>query len=198
MTNNYLMIDLHDERSARIAEVLSNNTAKKVIGLLAERELSQSELAERLKIPASTMDYTIKKLVSAGLIEQTKSLWSSKGKKVPIYRVSDRKIIISPKSMTKGVIPAIVASILGAGILKFAFPSNQAVANYASSEGIVSGDSSLNVASDGALKTMESASNLDLIGYYGPLATASPIWAWFLLGSLTVLVVFLLWNWRAN
>ncbi|MEK6899260.1 MAG: winged helix-turn-helix domain-containing protein [Nanoarchaeota archaeon] len=195
MSKNYLMIDLHDERSARIAEVLSNNTAKKVIGLLAERELGQSELIERLKIPASTMDYTIKKLVSAGLIEQTKSLWSSKGKKVPIYRVSDRKIIISPKSMTKGVIPAIVASILGAGILKFAFPSDQAVANYASGDSL---GSSANVASDGALKTMQSASELDLTGYYGPLATASPIWAWFLLGSLTVLVVFLLWNWRSN
>jgi hypothetical protein len=44
-------------------------------------------------------------------------LWSSKGKKIEKYFVSNKKIIISPKSMMKGIIPSIlITGIIGFGI----------------------------------------------------------------------------------
>lgn len=175
------MIDIHDPRSNQIAEVLSNKTAKRVLALLSEKELSQTELAQQLKLPASTVDYTIKKIVSAGLIEPSRSLWSSKGKRVPVYRVSEKRILISPKKLMKGVVPSILVSFAAAALIKLVFVGQQSV-NAPSA--------TMEKASDAFVASGSSAYDL-----YGPLATVSNMWVWFLLGSLTALTVFLLWNW---
>lgn len=184
MSGNYVMIDVQDPRSSVIAEVLGNKTAKRILGLLAERELSQTELARDLRLPASTIDYNIKKLKSAGLVEQVNSLLSSRGKRVPIYKVSEKKIVISPKTMMKGVVPAAIFSLGAAAAIKLFYGSN--------SGDMISGKSVPTVSTDYAVR--EGASVLsDQV--YGSVAQASPVWAWFLLGALTALVIFLLWNW---
>lgn len=184
MNSNYLMIDIDDPRSSLIAEAFSNKTAKRMLSLLANQELSQTELVQQLKVPASTIDYNIKKLVSAGLVEEARSFWSSKGKKVPSYRVSDRKILISPKKMIRGTIPAVIASVALAGLIKV----------YTASSAVVA--PSLKVAQESSGAIASSSQVIDSpIDLYGPLAQASNVWAWFLLGSLIALAVVLLWNW---
>lgn len=187
MNSNYLMLDLNDPRSNAIAEILSNKTAKRIVGLLVEKELSQTELSQQLKLPASTVDYNMKKLVASGLVEQTRALWSSKGKKVPVYRVSEKKIVISPKTMTRGVIPAVLVSLVAAAALKFAFTASGVAEQGAGSTAPAAADM---MASKTALVYDSGATHL-----YTTLSQLSDVWAWFLLGSLTALAVFLLWNW---
>lgn len=99
MVETSLNIDLNDPRAAKIADVLSNKTCKKIISALSEEELTETDLAKKLKIPLNTVDYNVKKLVSAGLIESTSHFWSVKGKKIPSYKLANKKIIISPKSL---------------------------------------------------------------------------------------------------
>ena len=99
MTNS-ILIDLNDPRTESIADVISNKTAKKILESLAEKELSQSEIALKLSMPANTVEYNIKQLESSGLIEKSKGfLWSVKGKRINKYRLSNKRIIISPKSI---------------------------------------------------------------------------------------------------
>ena len=98
------MLDLNDPRAGEIAEAMANKTAKKVLALLAEKEMSGSEIASSLKIPLNTVGYNLKKLVSAGLVEKTKKIfWSSRGKKMEIYKLANKRIIISPKTIAKGI-----------------------------------------------------------------------------------------------
>ena len=125
MAESYLMIDVNDERTGAIAEILSNKTCKKIIQLLSEKELSETEIAQKLGSPANTINYNVKKLVDTGLIEQANKFWSVKGKKVSTYKISNKKILISPKPAIKGILPAaIVTGLLTLGIKFFVSPTS--------------------------------------------------------------------------
>jgi len=190
-----LMIDLDDPRAGKIAEVISNKTAKKILGVLAEKELSESEISDLLNLKMNTVGYNIKKLKEAGLIEVVGGfLWSVKGKRIHKYKVSNRKIVISPR-MRSGILPAIIGSVFIAGLIKVfvggSVPVLQDVAtrNDMLTEGVSAG---AEVFSD-EMQTFapEIANNISSV------ALAIPeVWAWYLLGSLTALLIFFVWSWR--
>lgn len=114
MSEKYFNVDIDDPRASAIAEVMSNKTAKKILSLISEKEVSESDIASELNIPLNTVGYNIDKLLKAGLIERSKNFfWSVKGKKIPTYRLSNRKILISPKKMVPSAPFAIIGAIIG-------------------------------------------------------------------------------------
>jgi len=118
MSDKYLNIDLNDPRSAAIAEVMSNKTCKKIIELLAEKEMSESDIASALGLPLNTVGYNIGKLLKVGLVDKSKTFfWSVKGKKIPTYRLSNKKILISPKRMLSAAPLAMIGVIIGAVLI---------------------------------------------------------------------------------
>src|SRR3989338_2079201 len=113
---NSILVELDDPRTGKIADAISNKTAKKILGALSEKEMSESELAKILETGLNTIEYNIKKLVEAGLIEKVGGfLWSIKGKRIYRYRVVNKKIVILPKKIIRGVLPAVLIS----GIVAF-------------------------------------------------------------------------------
>lgn len=115
MTDKFIMIGLGDEKSSKIANILGNKTCKKIIDFLSEeKEASEKDIADALNIPINTAEYNLKKLIDAGLVEKTKNFfWSKRGKKIPMYKVAKKHIIISPKSKPtmnslKTIIPIII------------------------------------------------------------------------------------------
>src|SRR3989344_8112624 len=114
MTKNSIEIDLNDPRSAMIADVMSSKTAKKILNFLAESEKSASDIASELEMPLNTVTYNLDKLVSAGLVEKAKRFfWSSKGKKMDFYKVANKRIVISPRTMSRAVVPIAVFAVIG-------------------------------------------------------------------------------------
>jgi len=121
MTQSKIEFNINDARAGKIAEVISNKTCKKILNLIAEndKELSVGDISNRLGIPINTADYNVKKLMDAELIEKTSSFfWSVKGKKIPTYRIANKKIIISPKTSFKGMIASIIAGGVVLGGIK--------------------------------------------------------------------------------
>jgi predicted transcriptional regulator len=117
----YVMLDLDDERIASLSNVLGNKTCKKILDYLAEKEASETQIANDLKMPANTVNYNIKQLLDAGLIEKTKTFfWSVKGKKVPTYTIANKKIVISPKNFAnrKALLLTGAISAVGAIFIK--------------------------------------------------------------------------------
>lgn len=114
---------MEDERAKKLADVLGNKTCKKIIDFLAEKESSEKDIASALNIPINTAEYNLKKLLHAELIEKTKNFfWSRKGKKIEMYRLSNKSIIISPKgkisSQIKAILPVAILSGIGALIVR--------------------------------------------------------------------------------
>ncbi|MDP2946970.1 MAG: helix-turn-helix domain-containing protein [Nanoarchaeota archaeon] len=103
-----ILISFGDGRIKQISEVLQNKTCNKILELLSEKDATVSDISGHLEIPMNTADYNVKKLILSGLIESSSHFWSIKGKKMPTYRISNKKIIISPRK-TKGLTPLILA-----------------------------------------------------------------------------------------
>jgi len=197
MTSKSIMIDVDDPKATEIAEVVANSSCRKIIGLLAESEMSENEIASKLGIPINTVGYNIKKLVKTGFIESTgKTLWSVKGKKVLRYRVSEKKIVISSKRKIKGVIPAIFASAIGALGIKM-FYGVKDYSTYSSSEILAKSADSAS-APVMALEAGAKVGTENIIDA-GNVVASSGIegaWLWFLSGAIVFLIVIALYNWR--
>jgi len=169
---NFINIDLDDPKTGIVAEALSNKTCVKILSLLAEQELTASDISSKLKIPLNTTGYNVDKLVASGLIEKSsKFFWSVKGKKTVVYKVANKKIIISPKRYFRGLVPAVIVSGVFALVLR-SFMSPK-ISNVPS---IDAGAELVSVASSNA-----SLFNLG--------------WVWFIAGSLFSLIVAFLWDW---
>ncbi len=193
MASNSIMIDLEDPRSEKIADVISNKTAKKILALLAEKEMSGSEISEKLKIPLNTTSYNIKKLVESGLVEKSKRFfWSTKGKRIEFYKVLNKRIVISPQRIIKGVIPAlIVSSVLAIGIKIW---TNSVIKSY--SLILTKQDAGQRILEEAAQVSSEAAKDIGIAENI--LTIAQNSWIWFLSGALMTLLVYLLWNWWKN
>ncbi len=90
-------IELNLDDKDKIREVtttISNKTCQSIIRELSERELTESELSERLNLPLSTVHYNLMKLIRAGLVTSERFKYSNKGREVRYYKISKRRIII--------------------------------------------------------------------------------------------------------
>jgi DNA-binding transcriptional ArsR family regulator len=195
--NKHIVLDLDDPRTAMVADVISNKTAKKIVSYLADREASETEISKELGIPSNTVNYNIKKLLETGLIVKTKKyFWSVKGKKIPMYRVAKKSIVISPKS--SGTITSVLGALVGTSVialgLKVFSKNNVVQLTKDVDDSIV-----LERAGDVAV------SSSDSLGIVAPeyfpeaaqaVAQAPEIWIWLLLGGVIALTIFMILNWR--
>lgn len=99
-SDKFILINMDDERSKKVAEVLGNKTCKKILDYLTDNSnKSEEDISKNLKIPINTVEYNLKKLLKTGLIEKSKKFfWSKRGKKIDLYNPAKKHIIISPRN----------------------------------------------------------------------------------------------------
>lgn len=210
-----MMFDINDSRASLIAEVLGNKTCTKILSLLAEKEMSETDLAKALKLPANTAHYNVQKLVSAGFVEPaSKFFWSAKGKKIVLYKISNKKVIISPKTSFKGILPALLGTGIVAFLVKLFTGGADPLANSASQTMGGSGSAAAEYyATDMVAKAADSSSAAmvesaraaapymananDAVVQTVGASGISP-WSWFLLGAWAALLIFVLFNIRRD
>jgi predicted ArsR family transcriptional regulator len=181
MNKKYLLFSLEDSRLKSIAEILKNKTASKIINFLSEKEeASEKDISEKLGIPLNTAEYNIRKMVQVGIIEKSKNFfWSPKGRKIKMYRFSNKSIVISPKSsklnsQIKQIIPIALISGITAVAVKFYFSAQRAV--------VTTQEEAFALAAEGSAKAAESASIINTENY----------WLWFLAGAVFAIIIFAL------
>lgn len=112
------MISLDDDKAKKLAEVISNDTSRKILSYLSEQEATESGVSKSLRIPMSTVTYNLKNLIKAGLVETKEFKWSTKGKEMDIFRVKKRYIIITPgKSEVKQDLKKLWPVVLGGAVV---------------------------------------------------------------------------------
>jgi len=191
MVKKYLMFSLEDGKTEKLAEVLGNKTSRKILSLLAEGELSESEISKKLDIPLNTVGYNIKKLKEVGMIKEKKHFFSVRGKRVPIYSVLNKDIVISPKEpkskFRESFLVISLSAIFTAFILwyeKIKVPVEEAVFSARNQAPLL-----LEKAGDGAVATSESSV------FSGGFGTVG----WFLLGIWILILFIVIWmNIKSN
>jgi uncharacterized secreted protein with C-terminal beta-propeller domain len=128
----FILMNLNDERSRKVAEVLKSSTCKRILDYLAEnKDRSEEDISKDLGMPINTVEYNLKKLVESGLVERSKNFfWSKKGKKINLYKPANRHIVISPKrrpdmNILKTIIPIIIAAVAILAIVLLVSPPGQ-------------------------------------------------------------------------
>lgn len=115
------------EESKKITQVISNDTARQIIELLADAPLSASDIAERLQAPLTTITYNLENLESVGLIKVEKIKYSEKGREVKIYAPVRKLIVVVPEKtdrksvadMLRKYMGVILAALLASSVVEF-------------------------------------------------------------------------------
>lgn len=115
------------EESKKITQVISNDTARQIIELLADASLSASEIAERLQSPLTTITYNLENLENVGLVKVERIKYSEKGREVKIYAPVRKLIVVVPeKTDRKSVVDVlrrylgvILAAVLASSLIEF-------------------------------------------------------------------------------
>ncbi|MCX9013848.1 MAG: winged helix-turn-helix domain-containing protein, partial [Candidatus Methanoperedens sp.] len=125
------------EESKKITQVISNDTARKIIELLADAPLSASDIAERLDAPLTTVTYNLENLESVGLIKVERIKYSEKGRKVKIYAPVRKVIVVIPQNTDRESVfealrkymGVLLAAVLASSVIEF-FTKGFAMRSY--------------------------------------------------------------------
>ena len=189
----FLLLSLEEEKARELANAINNETARKILNFLSEKEASEHKLSELLNIPASTVHYNIQQLLKANLIEIKDFYWSEKGNKVQVYRVANKLIVIAPKSTTnefkiniRRILPAALLSFIATGLI-YILTRTQTLATKTLS---YTKETSEQIARSTAIPATQEATK-EMIKQ----TSTQPNYAlWFLLGSLFVIILYLMFS----
>lgn len=124
MKEKFLLVSLSESKAKKLAQVVSNETCRKILDYLAEKEATESQLANELAIPISTVHYNLQQLEEAGLVTAEEFHYSEKGREVDHYKLANKYIIIAPKSTygikekLKSILPVALIVAAGAGLIQ--------------------------------------------------------------------------------
>jgi predicted transcriptional regulator len=127
-----LIIPLGEE-SKKITQVISNDTARRIIELLADSSLSASDISQHLNAPLTTIIYNLENLESVGLVKVEKIKYSEKGREVKIYAPVRKLIVLVPEKtdrqsvadLIRRYLGVILAASLASGLIEFFTTRNQ-------------------------------------------------------------------------
>ncbi|MEK6952638.1 MAG: helix-turn-helix domain-containing protein [Nanoarchaeota archaeon] len=201
MADKFIMVSLEEEKAKKLAEVISNDTARKILDYLSEKnEATASEICRDLSIAISTVDYNMKNLIENGLVESKEFRWSPKGRQMDIYKLANKHIIISTKKSSilkeklKDVFIMLILGIGVAGLINyfykpFAVVSNTVVNNIDVNERLAES------ASAGAMKAAPEMAPQAMQEIISKISLPN-VALWFLLGVIFSILIYLIINWR--
>ena len=193
MTEKYLLFSLDDEESKKLGEIISNPACKKIVNLLAEKELSEKDISDELDIPLNTVEYNLKKLLHAGIVEKAKAyFWSVKGKKIGTYRIANKLIVISPKksnvySKLKGIVLVALVYGLLALFISVYYRSVQ-LASYGTQK---LAERTADSAGETVMAVPSALNTVNIVQ-----AIPHTEWIFFSAGCAVAVICFLIWNWK--
>ena len=96
---SFLLVSLKEDKAKELAQVISNDTCRKILDHLAEKEdATETEIATTLQLPISTVHYNLHHLMKAGIVNVEEFHYSEKGKEVNHYKLANKYIIIAPRT----------------------------------------------------------------------------------------------------
>ena len=214
MTDKFIMVSLDEEKAKKLAEVISNDTARKILDYLSEKnEATASEISKDLNVPISTVDYNMRNLIENGLVESKEFRWSPKGRQMDIYKLANKHIIISPKKYSefketlKKILPVAIIG-LGVGIYielktRMSFLASDTIEIITKlqptlelDKAVMAGSGTLSESAKAAPAMMQETVNrtVEVIPRFVEIASHNGIY--FILGVIFAIILYSIFSWR--
>ncbi len=185
----FVLVSLKENKAKKLAQVISNESCRKILDYLAEKEATETELAEKLEVPISTVHYNLKHLTSAGLVDVDEFHYSQKGREVNHYKLANKYVIIAPKSTfgikekLKAILPVAFITVAAAGLLSL-FTRRTAMFGSLKS----AARETVMTAAPEAEKTLADT----VVAEAPPVIVSGPsIALWFLIGAVFAIVIYM-------
>jgi DNA-binding transcriptional ArsR family regulator len=115
---SFILVNLKDAESKKLAQVISNETSRKILDYLAQKtDATATDIAKAMNIPLSTAHYNLMHLLEAKLIVADEYHYSEKGKEVDHYKLSNKFVIIAPQTSTMESIRTKLGKILPVALI---------------------------------------------------------------------------------
>jgi DNA-binding transcriptional ArsR family regulator len=116
------VVGLDSDDADELIDALSSSTTRAVLAALHEDPASASELADRVDTSLQNVQYHLRKLEDAGLIEVGDTVYSEKGREMNVYVPSDRALVVvaGRQEETTGLKAALSRLLGGVGVLGLA------------------------------------------------------------------------------
>ncbi|KAB1194229.1 helix-turn-helix domain-containing protein [Haloferax sp. MBLA0076] len=109
------VIGLGDDEASDLLSALSSATARHILAALHEQPTNAADLAERVETSLQNVQYHLRKLDAAGLIEVVDTVYSEKGREMKVYAPADRPlVVVAATEETRSGVASILSSLLGA------------------------------------------------------------------------------------
>jgi len=199
-SKNFILLSLEDKKTKKIANVVSNESCRKILDFLSQHEATESELANKLQIPISTIHYNLQQLMDTGLINAEEYHYSEKGKEVYHYTLANKYIIITPKKTRgigeklRGILPVTLIVAATAGIIQLStkyFSKGTFVTQEISAAKSIAAE---DVAAPSLAQTVtETATEAAPVAVDSIPLLSQNIALWFLVGALFTIIVYIIW-----
>jgi len=194
VNKNFLLVSLEEKKAKKIAEVINNDTSRKIIDFLAKKDATESEISKELSIPISTVHYNLKQLQDAGLVVVEEFHYSKKGKEVNHYMLANKYIIIAPMNQDSKFLDALKKilpiTIITAGVAFVMQLLN--IITLSKSNALMNVESiAMDEASGASAKLMAAAPMAQEITR--PALQSTPV-AYFLIGGLAVILIYFVYE----
>lgn len=189
----FLLVSLEETKAKTLAQVLSNDTSRKILDFLSRKEhATETEISKEMKIPLSTAHYNLDLLVKAELVSNENFTYSEKGKQIVHYSLSNRYVIIAPrktdalKEKIKQFLPVVLVIGLASFAVKiFSRTTFNASPQLMSAASPVLEARMADAGEDVAMKALSQPAQ--------PLLQTQEFAVWFLFGSVFALIVYFIW-----
>jgi len=193
---NFLLVDLNEKKTKKLAETITSDTSRKILNYLAEKEHdTEANMAKELNIPISTVHYHLQKLKEAKLVLVEEYHYSPKGREVNHYKLANKYIIIAPRKISglkeklRGILPVGLVVLGISAIIKLTqmFTSK---ASFAESK-VMSAPVLESVAMDAGPIVEEAVLRGEVMNCIGP-ATPPDYSLLFLIGGVATIAIYIL------
>lgn len=100
----FLLVSLSEEKTKKLANVITSDSARKILDYLATKEdATETLISQELKLPLSTVHYNLQQLLAGNLVEVDEFHYSEKGKEVNHYKLANKYIIIAPSAPAQSI-----------------------------------------------------------------------------------------------
>ncbi len=202
--SNFLLVDLNETKTQKLAETITSTTSRKILNYLTEKDHdTEASIAKELGMPISTVHYHMQKLVEAKLIVVDEFHYSKKGREVNHYKLANKYIIIAPKKISglreklKGILPVFMGAVGISAVIKFVFEQDYTftVSKSIESDMIQAAPMVAEKSADlarGAAPMMATESTEVISNVGSNIVAGQPdIALWFLLGSSVTIILYL-------